>query len=173
MAKRVNYPSDCVVVVPRKTKAHGRFGGEATVGNSFNLGGASNPYYLYLNSIIIRFATAVFGTKHATEILISDSCFFIIMFLPLCDTCCYYVSLVRYLLLCFSCAIFVGGFSNMWHVAAHQSTISRSVWSNFGFWFEPRLLFKISRHTIVPSLTLHPRSQLLFVATILNTLNQH
>ena len=74
LAKRVNYPSDCVVVVPRKTKAHGRFGGEATVGNSFNLGGASNPYYLYLNSIIIRFATAVFGTKHATENLISDQC---------------------------------------------------------------------------------------------------
>ena len=57
LAKRVNYPSDCVVVVPWKTKAHGRFGGEATVGNSFNLGGASNPYDFYLDSIIIRFAT--------------------------------------------------------------------------------------------------------------------
>ena len=41
VAKRGNYPSDCVVVPPRKTKAHGRSGGEATVGNSFNLGGAS------------------------------------------------------------------------------------------------------------------------------------
>ena len=104
LAKRGNYPSDCVVVVPRKTKAHGRFGGEATVGNSFNLGGASNPYYLYLDSIIIRFATENLISDPGNALvssLLSFSCaiFVVIMFL-LCDICCY-VSLVRYLLVDF------------------------------------------------------------------------